>query len=152
MQAWTEDVNPSKIHALRNCRSPGAVVPPEIRTTLDLTRASGPVAHRMWRLSNFFPIRLRRVEKCGAGGGHFGNRSPRISPHFRGRFRTLTCVNRYLDSLPPQVVTRRPVRGQPEHHLTIVLATVADRVTVAGWAGSTNLSDELVVAVQAQDG
>ena len=30
------------------------------------------------------------------------------------------------------------------HRLTIVSTTVADRVTVAGWVGSTNLGDELL--------
>jgi len=33
------------------------------------------------------------------------------------------------------------------HHLTIVSTTVADRVTVAGWVGSTNLGDELLFRV-----
>jgi len=35
-------------------------------------------------------------------------------------------------------------RPRPVHHLTIVSTTVADRVTVAGWVGSTNLGDELL--------
>jgi polysaccharide pyruvyl transferase CsaB len=33
------------------------------------------------------------------------------------------------------------------HHLTIVSTTVADRVTVAGWVGSTNLGDELLFRI-----
>jgi len=35
-------------------------------------------------------------------------------------------------------------RPRPVHRLTIVSTTVADRVTVAGWVGSTNLGDELL--------
>jgi len=38
-------------------------------------------------------------------------------------------------------------RPRPVHHLTIVSTTVADRVTVAGWVGSTNLGDELLFRV-----
>ena len=35
-------------------------------------------------------------------------------------------------------------RPRPVHRPTIVSTTVADRVTVAGWVGSTNLGDELL--------
>ena len=35
-------------------------------------------------------------------------------------------------------------RPRPVHNRTIVSTTVADRVTVAGWVGSTNLGDELL--------
>ena len=45
-----------------------------------------------------------------------------------------------------QMGRRVPVRWRPRpvHRLTIVSTTVADRVTVAGWVGSTNLGDELL--------
>ena len=33
------------------------------------------------------------------------------------------------------------------HRLTIVSTTVADRVTVGGWVGSTNLGDELLFRI-----
>ena len=38
-------------------------------------------------------------------------------------------------------------RPRPVHRPTIVSTTVADRVTVAGWVGSTNLGDELLFRV-----